>query len=179
MMSELLAGDQRAGKIELVSISGGRLAHLVVEALLRIAVGFVQSLLCPGAGVEGSCPVRQSVLVEGRGDKCAALRIDPICGIGGVPDGKDRRTVLERDAEDLRLTDSRQPQFIAQGRSPLVAGRSPLSAFGGIQQADNLVAVILYGSYGALGVTGQIPPLVRVDAVPICVGAGAERRVSA
>src|SRR5882757_4405295 len=115
MMSELLACDQRAGKIKLVIISSGRQIYLVEEALLCIAMGLVQSLLCPWAGVEGCRPVGQSVLVEGRSDKGAALRIDPICGIGRVPDGQDSRTVLERNSEDLRLADGRQAQLIAQG----------------------------------------------------------------
>src|ERR1700751_3491194 len=90
-----------------------------------------------------------------------------------MSNGQNCCTVLQRDAKYLRLTYGCQAQLVAKCRCALIARRVTfLSA--SVEESDNLVAIILHGRNRAIGVAAQVPPLIRVDAVPICIGAGTE-----
>jgi hypothetical protein len=173
----MLAGDERTGEVELIAVGGGGGLDLVEEVLLRVTVHRVQRLLRAGTGVEGGGPLGQRVFVVAGGDEGAALRIDPVGGVGGVAGGQDGGAVFERDTEDFGLADGGEAQLIAKRGGALIARRCA-HLVPRVEEADDVVALVLDGCDLVRFAAAEIPPLVGVDAMAVGIGAGAERGVA-
>ena len=142
MAAELLTGDQSAREIELVGVPSGSGSHRFIKGTGTRVVGFLLGLRSAVAGIKGCYPIRQRVHVVAGSDEGARGRFDPIGAIGRIAGRQNGSSILERDAEDLRLACRRQAQRIADGGGAKIERRGA-RLLARMDRAQDAVAIVL------------------------------------